>query len=237
VIDVALSPAELRRSDVAVVIDVLRATSTAVTALGDGYVHVVFAASLDLARDLQRAGRVLAGERHCLRPDGFDQGNSPSDAAGRRGDELVLATTNGTPAVVAATQVAPTVLIASLLNLRAVTKRLVGAGDVQFVCAGTDGAVALEDVYVAGRIAAHLPGARTDAAIVAEVQSRTGMARRWRRSARAPTERDCGQRASNRTSPTARGSRRSIWSRVSSRRTDAPRSRSPALRPRRFVTG
>jgi 2-phosphosulfolactate phosphatase len=40
--------------------------------------------------------------------------------------------------------------------------------DVQVVCAGSDGAVALEDVYVAGRICARLPGRRTDAARVAE---------------------------------------------------------------------
>jgi phosphosulfolactate phosphohydrolase-like enzyme len=39
---------------------------------------------------------------------------------------------------------------------------------VQIVCSGTDGAVALEDVYVAGRLSAALWGDRTDAALVAE---------------------------------------------------------------------
>ena len=110
-------------------------------------------------------GRVLAGERHCVRPPGFDQGNSPREAARLRGDELVLATTNGAPAVIAAAQNAPVVLLACLLNLDAVVAVLQGA-DVQIVCAGTDGAVALEDVYVAGRISARLPGRRTDAARV-----------------------------------------------------------------------
>ena len=112
-------------------------------------------------------GRVLAGERRCVAPPGFDQGNSPREAARRRGDELVLATTNGAPAIVAATRHAPVVLVACLLNLDAVIAALEGA-DVQVVCAGTDGAVALEDVYVAGRICARLSGRRTDAARVAE---------------------------------------------------------------------
>jgi phosphosulfolactate phosphohydrolase-like enzyme len=40
------------------------------------------------------------------------------------------------------------------------------------VTSGTDGGVALEDVYVAGRITAALPGPRTDAALVAEAVAR-----------------------------------------------------------------
>ena len=43
---------------------------------------------------------------------------------------------------------------------------------LQIVCSGTNGAVALEDAYVAGRIAARLPGPRTDAALVAEAVAR-----------------------------------------------------------------
>ena len=90
----------------------------------------------------------------------------------RRGDELVLATTNGAPAIVAAARHAPVVLVACLLNLDAVIVALEGA-DVQVVCAGSDGAVALEDVYVAGRICARLSGRRTDAARVAEGVARS----------------------------------------------------------------
>jgi 2-phosphosulfolactate phosphatase len=107
------------------------------------------------------------------RPLGFDQGNSPREARERRGEELVLATTNGAPTVVKAASRAPRVLLACLLNLDAVARALEGADpgaatDVQIVCSGTDGAVALEDVYVAGRLSALLPGGRTDAALVAE---------------------------------------------------------------------
>ena len=175
-IDVAFTRAGLLRCDVAVVIDVLRATSVAVQALQAGYERVLCAESVERAEALRGPERVLAGERHCLPPAGFDQGNSPREAAVRRGRELVLATTNGAPTIVAATRRAPKVLLGCLLNLDAVLRELgsqdLGALAVTFVCSGTDRAVALEDVYVAGRLAAALPGPRTDAAQVAEAVAR-----------------------------------------------------------------
>jgi 2-phosphosulfolactate phosphatase len=175
VIDVALTPRDLAPADVAVVIDVLRATSTATQALAAGYGLVRFADSIDRALTLRADGRVLAGERHCVAPPGFDQGNSPADAARRGGDEFVLATTNGAPAIVAAAEVAPRLLVACLLNLGAVIAELAASPPdlrIQIVCSGTNGAVALEDVYVAGRIAAGLSGDRSDAARVAEAVAR-----------------------------------------------------------------
>lgn len=176
VIDVALTRAQIRRCDVAVVIDVLRATSVAIQALAAGYERVLCAESVEHAERLRGPGRVLAGERHCVKPNGFDQGNSPRDVLAVRGEELVLATTNGAPAIVAATRLAPQVLLASLLNLSAVLRLLAGhdlvACRLQLICAGTDGAVALEDTYLAGRICAALAGPRTDAARVAEAVAR-----------------------------------------------------------------
>lgn len=172
-IDVAMTRAELSGCDVAVVIDVLRATSTATQALASGYRRVTFAETVDRARSLSGPGRVLAGEQGCVMPPGFDQGNSPQDARVVRGEELVLATTNGAPTVIAAAQAAPRVLIGCLLNLDAVARavcELLGAGAerVQIVCAGTDGRVALEDAYAAGRLSSRLPGERSDGARVAE---------------------------------------------------------------------
>jgi 2-phosphosulfolactate phosphatase len=178
VIDVALTPAQLRPADVAVVVDVLRATSTAAQALAAGYHRVLCADSIERAASLRRSGRVLAGERRCVKPEGFDQGNSPAEARQRRGDELVLATTNGAPAIVAATASAPWVLLGSLLNLGAIEAALLeradpAARDVLIVCSATEGCVALDDTYVAGRLSAGLPGARTDAARVAEAVARS----------------------------------------------------------------
>ncbi|MBN9622534.1 MAG: 2-phosphosulfolactate phosphatase, partial [Actinobacteria bacterium] len=98
-IDVAFSRPEIRPARVAIVIDVLRATSTATEALAAGYRRVLCAESIERARSLRGEERVLAGERHCVMPDGFDQGNSPREAAVRRGEDLILATTNGAPAI------------------------------------------------------------------------------------------------------------------------------------------
>jgi 2-phosphosulfolactate phosphatase len=166
-LDVAFTPAQARPAQVSVVIDVLRATSTIVQALAAGYRRVLCADGLDRARGLAAPGRVLAGERACVRPAGFDLGNSPADTIPPRGDELVLATTNGAPAIVRAAQLSTRVLIASLLNLDAIVVALAECDDVQLVCCGTDGRPALEDVYVAGRIAARLDRDKSDAALIA----------------------------------------------------------------------
>jgi 2-phosphosulfolactate phosphatase len=138
-----------------------------VQALAAGYRCVLRADRIDRARGLAAPGRVLAGERECMRPAGFDLGNSPADMSPRRGDELVLATTNGAPAIVRAAELSPRVLIASLLNLDATVAAIAGCDDVQLVCSGTDGLSALEDVYVAGRIAAGLDRPKSDAALIA----------------------------------------------------------------------
>jgi 2-phosphosulfolactate phosphatase len=171
-IDVALTPAELRPTAVAVVIDVLRATSTATQALSCGYRSVLCVDSVEQALELRAPGRVLAGERRCVKPPGFDLGNSPADVRDGAGRELVLCTTNGAPAIVAAAGVAPCVVLACLLNLGAVAAALRQADDVLLVCSGTDGRIALEDVYVAGRLGALLPGRRTDAALAAQAVAR-----------------------------------------------------------------
>jgi 2-phosphosulfolactate phosphatase len=176
-IDVAFTRADIRPVEAGVVVDVLRATSTATQALAAGYYRLLCADSIELARQLRGPGRVLAGERRCVKPPGFDQGNSPVEAIERRGEELVLATTNGAPTIVTAAKRARRVLLACLLNLAAVAEALLPQRhdpqlDVQIICSGTDGAVALEDVYVAGRICAALPGERSDAARVAEAVAR-----------------------------------------------------------------
>jgi 2-phosphosulfolactate phosphatase len=168
-IDVAFTGAQVRPAAMAVVIDVLRATSTITLALASGYERVLVAGGIDQARELRAEGRVLAGEIECERPPGFDLGNSPEETLTPRGPELILATTNGAPAIVAAAAACDQVLVASLLNLDAVVATLAeDRVDVLLVCAGTNGAVTLEDVYLAGRISAALEGDRTDAARVAE---------------------------------------------------------------------
>ncbi len=167
-IDVAFLGTAVRPAGTAVVIDVLRATSTITLALASGYERVLVAGSLDEATALRAPDRTLAGEERCARAPGFDLGNSPDEMRDPATTELVLATTNGAPAIVAAAAAADEVLVASLLNLDAVVAQLAGRDDVLLVCAGTDGHVSMEDVYLAGRLSAELDGERSDAARIAE---------------------------------------------------------------------
>jgi 2-phosphosulfolactate phosphatase len=167
-IDVTFLGTDVRPAGTAVVIDVLRATSTITLALASGYERVLVAGSIDAATALRTDGRTLAGEVGCARAPGFDLGNSPEETRDPRTSDLVLATTNGAPAIVASAAVADDVFVASLLNLDAVCEQLAGREDVLLVCAGTDGRVSIEDVYLAGRISAALEGPKTDAAQVAE---------------------------------------------------------------------
>ena len=166
-IDVGFTAADVRSADVIVVIDVLRACSTIVQALASGYERVRCCESMEGALELRAPGRVIAGEREWKTPPGFDLGNSPGDFTTPAGAEVVLATTNGTPMMAAAAAQSDQVLLASLLNLDAIVAAL-PAGDVLLAGSGTNGRPALEDTYVAGRIASRLEGERTDAALMAE---------------------------------------------------------------------
>ena len=164
---VAFTPAEVERVPTAVVVDVLRATSTIAQALAGDYGRVLCCASVEDARALrERLGEgVLAGERRAAPIEGFELGNSPRDVVAGRGETLILTTTNGTRAIVASAAHADSVLLGSLLNLGAVVDAARGAGtDVEVVCAGVEGRFTLDDAYCAGRIAAALAGERSDAA-------------------------------------------------------------------------
>ena len=164
---VAFTPREAARVPTGIVVDVLRASSTIVQALDSGYLRVLCCAEIEDARAVRDevGDAVLAGEREAELISGFDLGNSPRDFLEARAENLVLTTTNGTRAIVTAAADCDTVLVGSLLNLEAVATAARAEGsDVEIVCAGVDGAFALDDAYCAGRIVELLDGERTDAA-------------------------------------------------------------------------
>jgi 2-phosphosulfolactate phosphatase len=166
-VDVVFTPDESGAAPTGVVIDVIRATSTICQALASGYERVFCTAEVDTARALRDVlgEAVLGGERNAVRIPGFDLGNSPREYVEPVGTTLVLSTTNGTRAVVAAAGRCQRVYIASLLNLSAVVEavRATGEGAV-VVCAGVQGTMNLDDTFVAGRIVELLGWERTDAA-------------------------------------------------------------------------
>ena len=164
-IDVHFTPLGLGAGDLAgrgiVVIDVLRATTTIVTALAHGAKAVIPAASSEeavrLASNLEKDGVLLAGERKSVKIEGFALGNStremePVVVAGKT---IVLATTNGTPALVAA-QGGDPIWVGAPANFKALVERaravLVERGDLVILCAGREKGFAIEDAYTAGRL-------------------------------------------------------------------------------------
>lgn len=170
-VHVALTPDEARdgarEAPTGIVIDVIRATSTICQALSSGYERVLCTAEVEEARALREAlgAGVLGGERKNILIPGFDLGNSPREYLEPRPGALILTTTNGTRAIVSAGRRCKRVLVASLLNLEAVVEAARDSGeDVLVVCAGVQGALALDDAFVAGRIVEELGCERTDAA-------------------------------------------------------------------------
>src|SRR5262245_38314927 len=153
-----LAPPERLAGGVAVVVDVLRATTSILHALSAGCVGVRPCLDVDEARGLAgrlEAGKVLlAGERGGRPLPGFDLGNSPRRFNGRtcRGVTVVLTTTNGTRALLRCAPAART-LVAAFVNYSAVCEQLKAESrPVHVVCAGTDGDVALEDSLLAGAL-------------------------------------------------------------------------------------
>ena len=158
-------PAQLKEMSppcTAIVIDVLRATSSMLTALHNGCGAIYPVVSVEDAFDLKNQPgyeeSLLCGERKGVRVEGFDLGNSPFEYTAERvnGRSLIWTTTNGTRAMDAA-KGADRVLIASLLNVSATAQAAVAAGtNVDIICAGTNGEPTLEDSICAGLIAAEL---------------------------------------------------------------------------------
>ena len=142
----------------AVVIDVLRATSSICFALAAGCRAVMpFETVEDLRRRADRMSpgeALLGGERGGLKIDGFDLGNSPAGytpeiCAGRT---LLITTTNGTRAIYAAAA-AEALCVACMANVFAVADALAGAGrDIVVVCSGTNERFACDDAICAGAL-------------------------------------------------------------------------------------
>jgi len=169
-VHVAFTPEETATAAVGIVVDVIRASSTVAQALAAGYERVLCCAEVAEARRLRAEidDAVVGGEREAVRIEGFDVGASPREFLQPRAGTLILSTTNGTRAILAAASGCAEVLVGSLLNLRAVVDWARRRDkDVAILCAGFTGMFALDDAYCPGRIVEQLGGERTDAALAA----------------------------------------------------------------------
>jgi len=154
----------------AVVVDVLRATTTLVHAFAAGARSARAFASVAEARaaagplaERVEAGLLLCGESNGLRPEGYDRGNSPREFADVAGMDLLIATTNGAPAL-ARTSSATHQFVAAFVNLSAAADTLAAIArrnqetvrEVRLVAAGKSGLPAAEDDALVGALAARL---------------------------------------------------------------------------------
>ena len=145
--------------DAAVVIDVLRATTTIAWSLKNGAEAIEAFADLG-ALDAAAAAwpedrRLRAGERGGKRVDGYDLGNSPLAVTPELvgGKRIFMSTTNGTRSL-AAVKPVPLLVTACLPNRTAVARRLLEANAqrVWIVGSGWEGDYSLEDSLAAGAV-------------------------------------------------------------------------------------
>jgi len=163
-VHVALTPADASGLALdgwaAVVVDVMRATTTVVAACVAGCTRVIPVADVDAARACAQQfpdGEVLlAGERGGEPIAGFHLGNSPLEFTRERvgGRTVVLTTTNGTAAMLTA-GAAAVAAVGALTNVTAVAQWVRAHGrDLAILCSGDNGAFSLEDTVCAGLLVA-----------------------------------------------------------------------------------
>ena len=145
-----------------VVIDVLRATSTIVTAINNGAKEVVPVASVEFAVKVSGGmfgGQILlGGERNTKKIEGFALGNSPFEYSKDivEGKTIVFYTTNGTKSIAKA-KYSENLFTCSFSNISAVAKHLISLNtDVEIVCAGRNNYFSIEDSICAGMLISKL---------------------------------------------------------------------------------
>ncbi len=141
-----------------IVVDVLRACSTIVTALNHGARAVIPVADMAeasrISAHMGTTTSLLGGERGGTKIEGYALGNSPEEYAPEavQGKTVVLTTSNGTRAVTQARGAAE-IAIGCFLNVSKVIEFAWKAEhDVVLLCAGSDDRVSLEDILCAGLI-------------------------------------------------------------------------------------
>jgi 2-phosphosulfolactate phosphatase len=169
-LDVFFTPNQVKPIETAgrlvVIVDVLRASTTVATALGNGAKTVIPVEGADevisRSREFARSQILLAGEQKMHPIAGFDIGNSPQafTPAMVEGKTILITTTNGTKTLLGV-QNARDIVIASYVNFTAVLAMMKVAAssntDIAIICAGEEGSFTLEDAACAGRFVRAIP--------------------------------------------------------------------------------
>lgn len=160
-----ISPEKLASGKkIAVVLDILLATTTIVTALQHGATEVIPVLNSDeaikVSRQFENGQALMAGELHAKPIDGFFYPGPVEISQHILGKALILSTTNGTVALHKAAH-ANQVYIASLLNNASVAETILNDGledTIIVICSGNSGEFSLEDFYGAGHLIANIKG-------------------------------------------------------------------------------
>jgi 2-phosphosulfolactate phosphatase len=142
-------------SDVVVIFDVLRGSSTLATAFSNGVTQVIPVGDVERARKVvangDRQKMLLGGTINGEIIDGFDLGNSPLEyTPGRvQGKKLVYCSLNITEALSAA-RYQERVLFGCFNNLHTVLNNISNISTLMILCAGKSGRFSLEDTVCAG---------------------------------------------------------------------------------------
>jgi len=150
----------VKRRDIIIVIDVLRCSSTMITALANGAKGIIPVETIKeaWAHRKEHPEFLLAGERRGLKPKGFDLGNSPFNFSSEtvEGKQIILTTTSGTKAISSAKK-GRKVLVGAFLNVEAVADAALKIAEkeqagISIVLSGKMGRFSLEDFLCAGAI-------------------------------------------------------------------------------------
>jgi 2-phosphosulfolactate phosphatase len=158
---VSLSLDKSFSKDVAIMVDVLRASTTIIVALNNFNTIMAVKDKNKAIKLARKYNAVLAGERDGAPITGFDTGNSPVAIKNFKGDTLVLTTTNGTRILEGMKAKS---LIGSFVNAKAVALKAAELADnhIEIVMAGVRGKFAIEDFLGAGEIISYLTNYELD---------------------------------------------------------------------------
>lgn len=141
-----------------VVIDVLRASSTIITALTNGAKEIVPVGTVEFAVKVSGGifggQTLLGGERNTKKIEGFALGNSPSEYTKDivSGKSIVFYSTNGSRAIVKA-KYSANLFVCSFNNMKALSNHLSELNeDIFILCSGNNNFLSLEDAVCAGML-------------------------------------------------------------------------------------
>jgi 2-phosphosulfolactate phosphatase len=158
---VSLSLDKSYSEDVAILVDVLRA-STTITVAMENFRTIIPVKSIEEAKKLaEKHDAVLAGERNGAAIEWFDTGNSPLEISKFMGDVLVITTSNGTRILEG---MKAKVIIGSFINAKAVANMAMelAVNHIEVIMAGVEGKFAIEDFLGAGEIIGNLKNCNLD---------------------------------------------------------------------------